>query len=92
MRVGVGSEEDVGDSVDGNPGVGPETPGLPVLELTPVLLVEDEVPGGGVGTDEVSEVEDGNRGGTINEWLTKDFTGGSREKAYQILSAVGRED
>lgn len=62
----MGSEEDVGNRVDGNPGVGPEIPGLPMLELTPVLLVEDEVPGGGgVGTDEVCELEDGNKGGTI---------------------------
>jgi len=68
----VGSEEDVGGSVDGNPGVGFEIPGLPILELTPVLPVEDEVFGGGVDTGGVCVVEDGKRGGTIG-WLARSF-------------------
>ena len=66
----MGSEEDIGGKVDGVPRVGLEIPGLPMLELIPVL-VEDEVPGGGVGTDEVCEVVVGNRGGTVG-WLVKD--------------------
>lgn len=77
----MGSEEDVGNRVDGNPGVGPEIPGLPILELTPVLLLEDEVLGGTVDTDEVCEVEDGNRGGTVG-WLTGGFSRGLLERAY----------
>ena len=91
----MGSEEDVGSRVDGTPGVGLEIPGLPILELTLVLVVEDEVPGGGVDTDEVCEVVVGNGGGTFG-WLAEDsflFSGRSLEKTYEILlSAVGRED
>ena len=71
-------EEDSVEDIDcdafvGNTGVGPEIPELLPTELAPTsVLVEVEVPGDGVGWDEICEVEDGNRGGTIG-WLTKYF-------------------
>lgn len=55
------------DRLDGNPGVGPETPELPIPELPLTgMLLGVEVPSGGVATDDtVCEVEVGKRGGTI---------------------------
>lgn len=79
----MGSEEDVGSRVDGTPGVGLEIPGLPILELTLVLVVEDEVPGGGVDTDEVCEVVVGNGGGTFG-WLAED--------SFFSFRKIARED